>query len=115
MNRDNIPTKSFIETSKGDRTLEIRPDAIFSGEGETCKEIMFCVQDVTEREALKKEVEKREKQESKRNKILTEIAPRKEVNLEEHKEDLHSFFLNTEELLSEVTEICSLKTMKGQL
>ena len=70
---------------------------------------MFCVQDVTEREALKKEVEKREKQESKRNKILTEIAPRKEINLEEHKEDLHSFFLNTEELLSEVTDICSLK------
>ncbi|MDC0255380.1 ATP-binding protein [Bacteriovoracales bacterium] len=112
INKDLIPKGSSIKTSKGVRILEIRPDAIFSDDKSICKEIMFCIQDVTERESLKKEVAEREKIESKRNKILMEIAPAKQVNLEEHKLDLYNFFLSTEDLISEIYKISSVKNKK---
>ena len=107
LNRPYIPLKSSIQTSKGKRSLKIRPDIIFATDKETCEEILFCVEDITEREALKEEIKKQQALDDKRNMIIYELAPNQGVDPQVHRENLKNFFIDSKKLLSKNFKLCT--------
>ena len=102
INKGMIPTRSTINIDGVDKIIDILPNVILKKDSEDLKELMLTCEDVTEKLELEAIIEKKTKEENKRNRIMHELAPEEGRDFAAHSKDLKLFLNNTNERIDEI-------------
>ena len=113
LNKDLVPRKTTIQVEGQTKVLDIRPNAIFD-EG-TIVDIMMTITDITEKESLAKEMAIREIEESRRARVLHELAPPEGKDISLYSKEIKIFLLETRDLIEENNSIFTATEKKEVL
>jgi signal transduction histidine kinase len=111
INQEMIPKRSTIKVDDKEKIIDILPNIIFEKDSKNLKELMLTCEDVTKKLELEATLERKTKEENKRNRIMQELAPKEGKDIAVHSKELKIFLNNTNERIEEIETF--LNRVKG--